>query len=86
MALDNAPLAKSSEYPDQYDPSLLFPVAREENRRRIGLVDGRWPWFGEDMWQAWEISWLKPGGVPAVAWGEKSGFLRHRLPLLRANP
>ena len=53
MALDNAPLGKSSEYPDQYDPSLLFPVAREENRRRIGLDDGRWPWFGEDMWQAW---------------------------------
>lgn len=70
MALDNAPLGKASDYPDQYDPSLLFPVAREENRRRIGLNDGRWPWFGEDMWQAWEISWLKPGGVPAVAWGE----------------
>ena len=50
MALHNAPLGKSSEYPDQYDPSLLFPVAREENRRRIGLEDGRWPWFGEDLW------------------------------------
>src|SRR5690554_4509435 len=70
MALHNAPLGKSSEYPDQYDPSLLFPVAREENRRRIGLEDGRWPWFGEDLWQAWEISWLRPGGVPAVAWAE----------------
>ena len=70
MALHNAPLGKSSEYPDQYDPSLLFPVAREENRRRIGLEDGRWRWFGEDLWQAWEISWLRPGGVPAVAWAE----------------
>lgn len=70
MALHNAPLGKSSVYPDQYDPSLLFPVAREENRRRIGLEDGRWPWFGEDLWQAWEISWLRPGGVPAVAWAE----------------
>lgn len=70
MALHNAPLGKASDYPDQYDPSLLFPVAREENRRRIGLEDGRWPWFGEDLWQAWEISWLRPGGVPAVAWGE----------------
>ena len=70
MALHNAPLGKSSDYPDQYDPSLLFPVAREENRRRIGLQDGRWPWFGEDLWQAWEISWLRPGGVPAVAWAE----------------
>ncbi|MGF2734607.1 NADPH-dependent 7-cyano-7-deazaguanine reductase QueF [Marinobacter sp. DUT-1] len=70
MALHNAPLGKSSEYPDSYDPNLLFPVAREENRRRIGLEDGRWPWFGEDLWQAWEVSWLRPGGVPAVAWAE----------------
>lgn len=70
MTLHNAPLGKSSDYPDQYDPALLFPVAREENRRRIGLEDGRWPWFGEDLWQAWELSWLRPGGVPEVAWAE----------------
>jgi len=70
MALIDAPLGKSSDYPDAYDPQLLFPVAREENRRRIGLEDGRWPWFGEDLWQAWEISWLRTGGVPAVAWAE----------------
>lgn len=70
MALNDAPLGKSSEYPDRYNPELLFPVARAENRRRIGLVDGRWPWFGEDLWQAWEISWLRADGVPAVAWAE----------------
>lgn len=70
MALDDAPLGKTSHYPDAYDPALLFPVARDENRRRLGLDDGRWPWFGEDLWQAWEISWLRPGGVPAVAWAE----------------
>ncbi|MBB5320336.1 NADPH-dependent 7-cyano-7-deazaguanine reductase QueF [Marinobacter oulmenensis] len=70
MALEKAPLGKASDYPDEYDPSLLFPVPREENRRRIGLTDGRWPWFGEDLWQAWEVSWLRHGGVPAVAWAE----------------
>ncbi|MBW4936290.1 NADPH-dependent 7-cyano-7-deazaguanine reductase QueF [Marinobacter sp. F4206] len=70
MALHDAPLGKSSEYPDHYDPALLFPVAREENRRRLGLNDGRWPWFGEDLWQAWEVSWLRHSGVPAVAWAE----------------
>lgn len=70
MALNDAPLGKSSEYPDRYDPALLFPVPREENRRRIGLDDGRWPWFGEDLWQAWEISWLRADGVPEVAWAE----------------
>lgn len=70
MALNDAPLGKTSEYPDHYDPSLLFPVAREENRRRLGLDDGRWPWFGEDLWQAWEVSWLRLSGVPEVAWAE----------------
>ena len=70
MALNDAPLGKTSEYPDSYDPSLLFPVPRMENRRRLGLEDGRWPWFGEDLWQAWEISWLRPNGVPQVAWAK----------------
>ncbi|MDK9558152.1 NADPH-dependent 7-cyano-7-deazaguanine reductase QueF [Marinobacter sp. M216] len=70
MALHDAPLGKASEYPDHYDPALLFPVARDENRRRLGLSDGRWPWFGEDLWQAWEVSWLRHSGVPAVAWAE----------------
>jgi 7-cyano-7-deazaguanine reductase len=70
MALHNAPLGKASEYPDHYSPDLLFPVTRAENRHRIGLEDGRWPWFGEDIWQAWEVSWLRQGGVPQVAWAE----------------
>lgn len=70
MALENAPLGKASEYPDHYDAGLLFPIARLENRQRIGLNDGRWPWFGGDLWQAWEVSWLRPGGVPVVAWAE----------------
>ncbi|MBS3805361.1 MAG: NADPH-dependent 7-cyano-7-deazaguanine reductase QueF [Oleiphilaceae bacterium] len=70
MSLNDAPLGKTSAYPDQYDASLLFPVPRDDNRRRIGFQDGRWPWFGEDLWQAWEISWLRSNGVPAVAWAE----------------
>jgi 7-cyano-7-deazaguanine reductase len=70
MSLIDAPLGKSSEYPDSYDPTLLFPIPRDVNRRRIGLEDGRWPWFGEDLWQGWEISWIRPDGVPAVAWAE----------------
>lgn len=70
MALDHAPLGKTSDYPEHYSPELLFPVPRDDNRRRIALEDGRWPWFGEDLWQAWELSWLRPSGVPEVAWGE----------------
>lgn len=70
MALDNAPLGKTSEYPDSYDASQLFPIPRLRNRQRLGLEDGRWPWFGGDLWQAWEVSWLRPGGLPVVAWAE----------------
>lgn len=70
MALHNAPLGKASDYPERYSPDLLFPVPRDENRRLLGLDDGRWPWFGGDLWQAWEISWLNHDGVPRVAWGE----------------
>ncbi len=70
MQLNDAPLGKSSDYPDRYSPGLLFPVPRDDNRRRIGMADGRWPWFGEDVWQAWEVSWLRPGGLPTVAWAE----------------
>lgn len=70
MTLRDAPLGQSSEYPQSYNPDLLFPVPRDDNRRRLGLDDGRWPWFGEDLWQAWELSWLRPDGVPAVARAE----------------
>ncbi|MGM0450267.1 MAG: NADPH-dependent 7-cyano-7-deazaguanine reductase QueF, partial [Pseudomonadota bacterium] len=35
----------------------------------LGLADG-WPWQGEDRWQAWELSWLRPDGVPRVATAE----------------
>lgn len=70
MSLIDAPLGKASAYPDQYSPDLLFPVPRDDNRRRIGFDDGRWPWFGEDIWQAWEISWLRGNGVPAVVWAD----------------
>lgn len=70
MHLSDAPLGKSSDYPGRYSPGLLFPVPRDDNRRRIGLADGRWSWFGEDVWQAWEVSWLRPSGIPAVAWAE----------------
>lgn len=70
MALNDAPLGKSSDYPDRYAPELLFPVPRDDNRRRIGLADGRWPWFGEDVWQGWELSWLQPSGIPRVVWAE----------------
>lgn len=69
MELDNAPLGRSSGYPQRYDPELLYPVPRSETRQLLGLSND-WPWLGEDRWQAWELSWLRPDGVPRVATAE----------------
>ena len=33
---ENNPLAKHSAYPEQYDPTLLFPIARDESWKAQG--------------------------------------------------
>ena len=70
MTHDDMPLGRNSIYPERYDPELLFPVPRADNRQVLGLGQDGWPWYGEDRWQAWEISWLRPDGVPRVGVGE----------------
>lgn len=67
--MKDAPLGQVSAYPEQYSPEILYPVPRQDNRRKLALDNG-WPWFGEDRWQAFELSWLAPTGVPRVAMGE----------------
>ncbi len=67
--LDRSPLGKPTTYPDRYDPGLLFRIDRAEQRRAIG-VGSRLPFGGVDLWTAYEITWLEPGGKPRVAIGE----------------
>jgi len=63
---EQSQLGKASSYVDQYDASLLFPIPRAGKRAEIG-VRGRAPFFGADMWTAFELSWLGPRGRPQVA-------------------
>ena len=63
--LDRSPLGKDAAYTDTYTPSLLCPIARSESRPSAG--DSELPFFGEDLWTAYELSWLNPDGKPAVA-------------------
>ncbi len=63
---EQSPLGKASRYADQYDASLLFPIARAPKRAEIGL-DATPPFFGADMWTAFELSWLNARGKPQVA-------------------
>ena len=66
---DHIPLGKPTSYTDTYDSSLLFPVPRKEGREDLGL-SGELPFSGEDIWNAYEISWLTPSGKPEVATAE----------------
>ncbi|HWJ93136.1 MAG TPA: NADPH-dependent 7-cyano-7-deazaguanine reductase QueF [Telluria sp.] len=63
---DQSPLGKSSAYQTQYAPELLFPIPRQQKREEIG-VTGTLPFFGVDIWNAYEISWLNMRGKPQVA-------------------
>ena len=63
---DLSPLGKSTSYPTQYAPEVLFPLARATQRTLIGVGDK--PLFmGADLWTAYELSWLNSRGKPQVA-------------------
>ncbi|MFZ2122881.1 MAG: NADPH-dependent 7-cyano-7-deazaguanine reductase QueF [Rhodoferax sp.] len=59
-------LGKPTIYADQYDASLLFPIARAPQRAELGL-GASLPFMGADLWTAFELSWLNPRGKPQVA-------------------
>jgi 7-cyano-7-deazaguanine reductase len=65
---EQSPLGKASAYADRYDASLLFPIARATKREELGLkAHAQSPFFGADMWTAFELSWLNLRGKPQVA-------------------
>ena len=63
---DLSPLGKSSAYQTTYAPELLFPIPRQQKRDELGLA-GTLPFFGVDIWNAYELSWLNMRGKPQVA-------------------
>jgi 7-cyano-7-deazaguanine reductase len=63
---EHSELGKSSAYVDQYDASLLFPIPRLAKREEIG-VGAAPPFFGADLWTAFELSWLNLRGKPQLA-------------------
>lgn len=63
------PLGRETDYPQIYAPDTLFPIAREESRAPLGMGEPL-PFTGVDIWNAWELTWLGPGGVPRIATAE----------------
>lgn len=69
METKHLPLGKTASYSTIYDPGLLCPVARGPARQQLG-VEEELPFYGEDGWTAYELSWLNPKGKPVIAVGE----------------
>ncbi len=64
-----SPLGKPTEYRTTYAPELLYPIPRQLKRDELGINGGALPFVGEDLWNAYELSWLNPKGKPVVAVG-----------------
>ena len=65
----HGPLGAQVDYPERYDPSVLYPIERGEGRKRLGIA-GDVHFHGVDIWNAFELSWLDRRGKPHVAVGE----------------
>ncbi|WP_180128203.1 NADPH-dependent 7-cyano-7-deazaguanine reductase QueF [Rhodoferax sp. BLA1] len=64
--IDHSPLGHATQYVDQYDASLLFPIPRFAQREKLGISQ-RLPFLGADLWTAFELSWLNARGKPQLA-------------------
>jgi 7-cyano-7-deazaguanine reductase len=60
-------LGKGTVYDSPYNPELLFPLSREQNRASLNLSLAKsLPFHGEDLWTCYELSWLDLRGKPCV--------------------
>lgn len=66
-------LGRLVEYPQDYDPGLLFPIPRAHGRAGLrcnarGESTGEefMPFMGHDRWHAYELSWLDRKGKPVT--------------------
>ncbi|WP_201527439.1 NADPH-dependent 7-cyano-7-deazaguanine reductase QueF [Psychrobacter frigidicola] len=57
---------KTTDYPTQYSPEALYPIARSIGRDVIDWQDDKLQ-VGVDWWHAFEMSWLNPRGISQVA-------------------
>lgn len=72
MAVLDSALGKSTSYPQNYAPELLFPISRKENRAKYGIASENLPFKGWDVWNCYEVSFLTYNNLPV------SGILKIR--------
>ena len=57
---------QTTDYPTEYSPETLYPIARSMGRDAIGWHDDKLA-VGIDWWQAFEMSWLNHQGISQIA-------------------
>ena len=57
---------QTTDYPTEYSPQTLYPIARSIGRDAIGWQDDKLA-VGVDWWHAFEVSWLNLQGISQVA-------------------
>ena len=59
-------LGKRVSGSEKYDSSLLVAIPREENRKQYNLQNNNLPFYGWDVWHAYEFSALTENGIPVT--------------------
>ena len=59
-------LGKRVSGSEKYDSSLLVAIPREENRKQYNLQNNNLPFYGWDVWHAYEFSALTEKGIPVT--------------------
>ena len=62
-------LGKKTDYRSKYSPDLLHAIPRKNNRRILG-IGAELPFHGEDVWNAYELTWLNAKDKPQVMTAE----------------
>src|SRR5690606_19385337 len=63
-------LGKEVDYDAPYNPGLLCAIPRALGRAELVIDAAAVPFFGCDIWNAYELSWLDAAGKPIVAIAE----------------
>nr|WP_067285836.1 NADPH-dependent 7-cyano-7-deazaguanine reductase QueF [Marinobacterium profundum] len=70
QVLHQSPLGQDTAYVNTYDAGQLYPIARNLNWQKRGIDQASLPFAGEDIWNAYEVSWLNGRGKPVVRLAE----------------
>ena len=57
-------LGKQVKYPHHCSPEMLVSVPRELNREEYDISDDNLPFYGVDVWHAYELSFMTKKGLP----------------------